>query len=159
MDTLLVPAERRYQSINCKTNPQPGKKFTFIQNNNKRHGPFHGSGNWTNQNDDNGAMMSTPNLTPEKSFDGAIRVNPTLVKIDPLSEGTTRTNTITDTMTTEKDQLTKRSEVNPGTGALTKVIRDRLHRRGENHASRISADNPELIQLNLWCLTNLENNI
>ena len=34
------------------------KKFTFNQDY-KRYGPSHGSGNWTRQNDDNGAMMST----------------------------------------------------------------------------------------------------
>ena len=36
------------------------KKVTFTQDNNKRRGPSHGSGNWTSPNDGNGAMMSTP---------------------------------------------------------------------------------------------------
>ena len=36
------------------------KKVTFNQNYNKRRGPFHGSGNWTRRNNDNGAMISTP---------------------------------------------------------------------------------------------------
>ena len=36
------------------------KKVTFTQAYNKRRGPSHGSGNWTNQNDGSGSMMSTP---------------------------------------------------------------------------------------------------
>ena len=36
------------------------KKVTFTQDYNKRRGPSYGSGNWTGQNDDNAAMMSTP---------------------------------------------------------------------------------------------------
>ena len=36
------------------------KRVTFTQDYNKRRGPSHGSGNWTNRNDGNGAMMSTP---------------------------------------------------------------------------------------------------
>ena len=36
------------------------KKVTFTQDYNKRRGPSHGSGSWINRNDDNGAMLSTP---------------------------------------------------------------------------------------------------
>ena len=35
------------------------KKVTFTYDNNKRHGPSHGSGSWTRRNDDNRIMMST----------------------------------------------------------------------------------------------------
>ena len=36
------------------------KKVTFNQDYNKRRGASDGSGNWTERNDNNGAMMSTP---------------------------------------------------------------------------------------------------
>ena len=44
------------------------KKVTFTQDYNKKRGPFHGSGNWTRRNDDNGAMMSTPRPFNRGSF-------------------------------------------------------------------------------------------
>ena len=48
------------KSRSCRTKPRPRKKVTITQDYNKRRGPTHGSGNWTSRNDDNRAMMSTP---------------------------------------------------------------------------------------------------
>ena len=44
------------------------KKVTITQVYNKRRGPSHGSGNWTRQNDDNGAMISTPRSFTRGNF-------------------------------------------------------------------------------------------
>ena len=44
------------------------KKVTFAQEYNKRRGPSHGSGNWTDRNDGNGSMMSTPRSFTRGNF-------------------------------------------------------------------------------------------
>ena len=44
------------------------KNVTFTQDYNKRRGPYHGSGNWTTRNDNNGAMMSTPRSFTRGNF-------------------------------------------------------------------------------------------
>ena len=42
--------------------------MTFTHDYSNRCGPSHGCGNWTSRSDDDGAMMSTPNLTQEGKF-------------------------------------------------------------------------------------------
>ena len=44
------------------------KKVTFTQDYNERRGPSHGSGHWTGQYDNNGAMMSTPRSSTTGNF-------------------------------------------------------------------------------------------
>ena len=44
------------------------KKVPFTQDYNKRRGPSHGSGKWTERNDNNGAMMSTPRSFTRGNF-------------------------------------------------------------------------------------------
>ena len=44
------------------------KKVTLTQDYNKRRGPFNGSGNWTNRNDDNRARMSNPQSDTRGNF-------------------------------------------------------------------------------------------
>ena len=49
------------------------KKVTFTQDCNKRRGPSHGPGNWTAQDDSNGAMMSTPRSFTRRNFRPSIQ--------------------------------------------------------------------------------------
>ena len=64
------------------------KKVTFTQDNNKRRGPSHGSGNWTGRNDNNGTMMSTPrsftrgNFRPSNQNPNNFRQNRTPERMD-----------------------------------------------------------------------------
>ena len=51
----------RHEEIkNLQNEATAEKKLTFIKDYNKGRRPSHGSGNWTRQNDENGAMISTP---------------------------------------------------------------------------------------------------
>ena len=58
------------------------KKVTFSQDYNKKRGPSHWSGNWTRWNDDNGAMILTPDLLLEETSGQAIRILTNLDKTD-----------------------------------------------------------------------------
>ena len=51
-----------------QSEPTAEKKVTFTQDYNKRRGPSHGSGNWTGRNDNNRAMMSTPQSFTRGNF-------------------------------------------------------------------------------------------
>ena len=133
------------------------KKVTFTQDYNNRRGPSHGSGNWTGRNGDNGAMMSTPRCHLQEGICGqVIRILTTLDKIDLPSEETTRTPTMIDTMTTERDHHTSQTKTNPGVGEVTITIRDRLQRRDKIHLLQILVDKPDQIHITLQCLTGLE---
>ena len=59
----------RYEEIKKLQNEATAeKKVTFTQDYNKRRGPSHGSGNWAERTDTNGAMMSTPRSFTRGNF-------------------------------------------------------------------------------------------
>ena len=60
------------------------------------------------------------------------------------------------TVITERDRNTSRIEINVGIGEVTITNHDHLQRHDKIHPSRIFADNPDQIRLNLQCLTGLE---
>ena len=70
--------------------------------------------------------MSTPQPDTRKNFDRAINITKILIKIDLLSEGTTRIKTATKKMTTSQHHHTSWTEVNLKTEAVTLTIHDHL---------------------------------
>ena len=150
------------------------KKVTFTKDFNRRRGPSHGSGNWTNRDGADetrqssaytkelsykGAMMSSRKSDTRGNFRPSTQSYDNSVGTDHSSEGTIRITTATNTMTTEQDRHNSYTEVNLGTGAVTINFHDRLQRRNKTHTSRISADNPDQIHLIFQYLTDLETKI
>ena len=63
------------------------KKVTFTQDYNKRRGPSNGSGNWTAQNDSNGAIMSTPRSFTRRNFRPSNQSSSNFRQNEPFERG------------------------------------------------------------------------
>ena len=101
----------RYEEVKKLQNEATAeKKITFTHDYNKWRGPSHRSGNWTRQNDDNGAMMSTPRSFTGGNFGQVIRFLADSDKTDLSSEETTRVTTIIGSATAERDHQPYQSD-------------------------------------------------
>ena len=102
MDTLLIIAERRCEMKklrSCRTKPQPRKSLRSPKITTRDEDL---PGNWTGRNDDNGAMMSTPQFFTRGNLRQSNQNSNNFRQKDLSNGETTRITTIIGIMNTEQ---------------------------------------------------------
>ena len=155
MDTLLVTAERRCETENsrsCKTKLQPRKGYVHPGLQQKTF-PSHGSGNWTSRNDDNGAIMSCPQLDTRGKF----RPNNQIYDNPGRNRPFERRDFSNNNNDNRYNDYRAGSPYQPHRGqSRIWGSNDNYSRSPSTPRQDSSADNPDQIHLIIQCLTVLE---